>query len=180
MSPSTDQPQAGHSAAEHTGPPASRQLTGDQVWHALERRSFAVIGHITPDGQPRSSGVVYVLADRRMYVAVAKDSWKARHIAASGQVGVTVPVRRGGVLALLLPIPPATISFHGSAIVHDAEAMRDSPVVDKLAPLLPPASRGSTSIIEIRPVGHFLTYGVGVRLMQMRDTVASRARVPVS
>ena len=64
--------------------------------------------------------MVYAADGRRLYVAVASDSWKARHIAASGRVAVTVPVRRGGLLSLLFPIPPATVSFHGTAIVHPA------------------------------------------------------------
>ena len=49
---------------------------------------------------------------------LASGSWKARHVAASGRVAVTVPVRRGGLLSLLFPIPPATVSFHGTAVVH--------------------------------------------------------------
>jgi hypothetical protein len=162
------------------GRPAAPRLTSDQVWHALTKASFAVLSHNTPAGEPRSSGVVYTTVDRRMYVAVAKDSWKARHIAASGQVAVTVPVRRGGIVSLLLPIPPATISFHASATVHPGDALHGSPLLDRLAPLLPAERRVSSCIIEVRPVGHFVTYGVGVPLRQMRDTVLARARVPVS
>ena len=47
---------------------------------------------------------------RQLYLVVAPDSWKARHITARGQVAVTVPVRRRGLLSLVLPIPPATVS----------------------------------------------------------------------
>jgi len=74
-------------------------LTSDRIWRALAKASFAVISYVTPTGKPRSSGVVYAIVDRRMYVAVADDGWKARHIAASGQVAVTVPVRRGGIMS---------------------------------------------------------------------------------
>jgi Pyridoxamine 5'-phosphate oxidase len=88
-------------------------LTSEQVWRALAKASFAVLSYVTPEGQPRSSGVVYKSARRRLFVAVAPDSWKAKHIATSGRVAVTVPVRRGGILSLGLPIPPATISFRG-------------------------------------------------------------------
>jgi len=48
---------------------------------------------------------VYTVVGRRLYVAVSPDSWKAKHIAITGQVAVTVPVRRGVVLSLLVPIP---------------------------------------------------------------------------
>src|SRR6266540_2279713 len=105
------------------GPPArgdgktvASPLTSEQVWRKVTKASFAVLSYVTPAGEPRSSGVVYKVVGRRLYVAVAPDSWKAKHVAASGRVAVTVMVRRGGVLSLVAPIPPATVSFHGAAI----------------------------------------------------------------
>src|SRR6266566_9114587 len=60
------------------------RLTSAQVWHELAKASFAVVSYVTPAGAPRSSGVVYTVVGRRLYLAVAPDSWKARHIAFSG------------------------------------------------------------------------------------------------
>ncbi len=155
-------------------------LTSEQVWQALAKESFAVIGHVTPSGEPRSSGVVYKAVGRRLYVAVAPDSWKAKHVAASGRVAVTVPVRRGGILSLVLPIPPTTISFHATATVHQAGSKEVAPVLKELASLLPAERRTSSCLIEIAPEGEFLTYALGVPLRKMRDPAASRARAPVT
>ena len=116
-------------------------------------------------------------------VCVKPVSGLCRVILAAGMIAlelsVTVPVRRGGVLALLLPIPPATISFHGTAIVHPASWLPDSALASKLATLLPPERRNVASIIEVVPEGEFLTYGLGVTLMAMRSPAAARARVSV-
>src|SRR5437763_1598217 len=79
------------------------RLTTEDVWRTIRKRSFAIVAHSTPRGDPRSSGVVYRTSGRRLYIAVEPDGWKARHIAASGRVSVTVPVHRAGVLALLAP-----------------------------------------------------------------------------
>jgi hypothetical protein len=155
------------------------RLTSEQVWRALAGATFAVVSHVTPAGAPRSSGVIYAVVDRRLYVAVAPDSWKARHIALSGQVAVTVPIRRGGVLSLLLPIPAATVSFHGTAIIHPAGSSKARSLPKALDALLPAERRASTTVVEIVPEGRFLTYGMGVSLMQMRNPAASRAHVPV-
>ena len=35
-------------------------------------------------------------------------------------------------------------------------------------------------LIEIVPVGEFVTYGIGVRLMEMRDPNKARGRAPVN
>src|SRR6266511_2191108 len=108
------------------------------------------------------------------------DSWKARHIAASRQVAVTVPVRRGGILSLVAPIPPATVSFHATAIVHPAGSLEVGSLSKELASLLPAERRASACIIEVAPQGAFLTYGLGVSLLKMRIPAAARARVPVT
>jgi hypothetical protein len=156
------------------------RLTPEQVWHQVAKGSFAVISYVTPAREPRSSGVLYKAIGRRLYVAVAPDSWKARHVAASGRVAVTVPVRRGGLLSLVTPIPPATISFHATAIVHPADSPQVRSVLKELASLLPAERRASACIIEVIPTGVFVTYGIGVSLMQLRDPAAAGARVPVT
>jgi hypothetical protein len=155
------------------------RLTTEQVWHQVAKGSFAVISYVTPAGEPRSAGV-YKTIGRRLYVAVAPDSWKARHLAASGRVAVTVPVRRGGLLSLVLPIPPATVSFHATAVLHPADSPRVRPLLTELASLLPQERQASACIIEVIPTGFFVTYGVGVSLMQLRDPAAAAARVPVT
>jgi Pyridoxamine 5'-phosphate oxidase len=162
------------------GQPTVSRLTTEQVWHQIAKASFAVLSHITPAGEPRSSGVVYKTVGRRLYVAVAPDSWKARHIGASPRVAVTVPVRRGGILSLVAPIPPATIGFHATAIVHPAGSPAARSLSKELASLLPAERRASACIIELIPEGAFLTYGVGVSLLKMRTPAAARARVAVT
>ncbi|GAA0505223.1 hypothetical protein Ade02nite_71430 [Paractinoplanes deccanensis] len=150
-------------------------LTAQDVWRAIGHASFAVLSHVTPAGAPRSSGVVYAVEDDRLYVAVAKDSWKARHVAADGIVAVTVPIRRGGLLSLIMPIPPATVSFPAVAVVHPGDHLTRMP---RLARLVPPERWPACVILEIRPTGHFVTYGLGVPLTAMRDPARSRARIP--
>jgi hypothetical protein len=158
---------------------ADNLLTTDAVWRELRNASFAVLSYVTPIGEPRSSGVMYTMAGNRMYVVVAVDSWKARHLEADGHVAVTVPVRRGGILSLLFPIPPATISFHGKAIVHPAGSLDGESLPKQLVSMVPPARQALCRVIEIRPQGRFVTYGLGVSLVEMRDPAVARARVPV-
>jgi Pyridoxamine 5'-phosphate oxidase len=160
--------------------PAAARLTTEQVWHQVAKASFAVLGHVTSSGEPRSSGVVYKTIEGRLYVAVAPDSWKAKQVAASGRVAVTVPVRRGGLLSLVAPIPPATISFHGAAIVHPAGSPQARSCLRELASLIPKERRTAACVIEVVPEGEFLTYALGVPLRRMLDPAAAQARVPVA
>lgn len=92
---------------------------------------------------------------------------------------MTVPVRRGGLLSLVVPIPPATISFHGSAVVHRADAPRVRPLLGELKSLLPDERREHAVVIQVTPKDTFVTYGIGVSLTRMRDPAAAGARVAV-
>jgi hypothetical protein len=150
-----------------------------EIWRDLAKGSFAVVSHVTGAGEPRSSGVVYAVIGHRMYVAVAPDCWKARRLRTGDQVSVTVPVRRGGLLSLLFPIPPATISFHATVTVHPAGSVTRSSLPKPLQRLLPETGGSGISVLEFAPEGQFLTYGVGVSLMEMRKPDVARAHAPV-
>jgi hypothetical protein len=152
----------------------------EAVWQALAKASFAVVSHVNAAGEARSSGVVYGTVGGRLYMAVAADGWKARQIMTGQEVAVTVPVRRGGILALLVPIPPATITFQARATVHPAGSLDIGSVSKDLLKLVPEARKAGSCVIELVPEGKFLTYGIGVSLMDMADPALALARVPVA
>ncbi len=133
---------------------------------------------MNPAGEPRASGVVCAAGRGRLYVVTAQDSWKARQISDGDEVAVTVPIRRGGLLSLVAPIPPATVSFHARATVHPAGSVSIESVSKKLASLLP-RERRIGSLLELVPEGSFLTYGLGVSLREMAKPDAALAHVPV-
>jgi len=172
--------------ANSSGGAANEAATGrppvstETVWRALAKASFAVISHVNAAGEPRSSGVVYGTVDRRLYIAVAADGWKARQVVTGQEVAITVPVRRGGILALLVPIPPATITFHARATVHPAGSLDIGSVSKELEKLVPESRKAGSCVIELVPEGRFLTYGIGVSLMGMANPARALARVPVA
>jgi hypothetical protein len=152
--------------------------TSAVVWSALRRASFAVIGYVTAAGEPRSSGVVYGVDRGRLFIVVDPDSWKARQIADGAEVAVTVPVRRGGLLSLLVPIPPATVSFHARATVHAPGTLDPASIPAGLRALLPRDRRPAT-MIELLPQGAFVTYGIGVPLRSLANPAVARGHAPV-
>lgn len=162
-----------------TGATPRPGLTAERVWSELEKASFAVISYVTRAGEPRSSGVQYAVEGKRLYVATEPNSWKARQIATGDEVAVTVPIRRGGVLSLVAPIPPATISFHARATVHPAGSVSIESVSKKLASLVLKELRNGC-LLELVPDGTFLTYGVGVSLPDTAKPAIAQAHVPVA
>lgn len=172
MSATIDRPEA----QPATGP----VLTTERVWNEIEKASFAIISYVTPVGKPRASGVMCAAVGHRLYVVTAADSWKARQISNGDEVAVTVPIRRGGLLSLVAPIPPATVSFHARATVHPVGSVSIEKVPKKLASQLPKERRSAGRLLELAPKGNFLTYGLGVSLQDMAKPEAALAHVPVS
>lgn len=136
---------------------------------------------VTAGHEARTVGILYAVGDHKLYFITGSDTWKARHIAANPHVSVTIPIAKRVPIMPWLKIPQATITFQGTARICGAsEAMPDL-----LQKLLGPMADDSALIagsclVEIIPTGEFVTYGVGVRLIEMRDPNKARGRAPVA
>ncbi|MFN2135953.1 MAG: pyridoxamine 5'-phosphate oxidase family protein [Candidatus Promineifilaceae bacterium] len=156
------------------------QLTADQVWEVLDKELFAVLGMVTPAGEARTVGIVYVTRDRRLYISSGTDTWKVKHIRKNPHVSLTVPVHKGIPLMPWIKIPAATITFCGSAVILDP---RETPTEIVRAIYRDMANNeqlmAESCLIEVTPLGEFLTYGIGIPMMKMRDPEQARGRAPV-
>lgn len=159
----------------------NEQLTTAQVWEALEKELFAVIGMVTARGEARTAGVVYVVHERKLYVSTGRASWKARHIAQNPSVSITVPIAKRIPFLPWIKIPAATITFAGTATVHDLDGL-PAGVWHKLyrGAETDLDTRADTCVIEVVPEKDFVTYGVGVSLMTMRRPEKARGRAPAA
>ena len=155
------------------------QQSAGQVWQAIEKELFAVLGMVTVAGEARTVGIVYIVRDRKLYIATGADTWKARHISANPHVSMTVPIARRIPLLPWIKIPQATITFCGLA--HVISAAEASPEI-KQAIFRGVAEEliAGSCLIEVTPVGEFITYGVGIPLMKMRQPELARGRAPVA
>jgi hypothetical protein len=62
VGPASEQPTM--STTKSGGQWTTPRLTNERVWQTVARASFAVLSHVTPAGEPRSSGVVYKAVGR--------------------------------------------------------------------------------------------------------------------
>jgi hypothetical protein len=156
------------------------QLTSAQVWAAIAKELFAVLGMVTAKNESRTVGIVYIVRDRRLYIASGKETWKVRHIQQNPHVSLTIPIHKSIPFMPWIKIPAATITFSGRAqILEPGETpteivraiYRDMAQNQELM--------AESCLIEVTPQGEFLTYGVGIPMMKMRDPQQARGRAPV-
>ncbi len=159
----------------------NQQVTSEQIWKELKREVFAVLGMVTFKGEARTIGIVYNVHNNKIYISTSKESWKARHIHRNPHVSMTVPIAKRIPFLPWIKIPAATITFSGNAKVLNPEELEEEILHSLLQGNEKDRDMLSTlTILEISPVGEFVTYGVGIPLMQMRFPEKARGRVPVA
>ncbi|MCB8924915.1 MAG: pyridoxamine 5'-phosphate oxidase family protein [Ardenticatenaceae bacterium] len=158
----------------------SLQLKSQQVWQAIEKEIFAVLGMVTAKNEARTVGVVYIVQDHKLYIGTGINSWKARHIAANSAVSITIPIAKRIPIMPWIKIPAATITFSGKARVLPANEAAEPILRAAFRDLADDAAQMSEScLIEVTPEKEFITYGIGIPLRQMRHPDQSRGRAPV-
>lgn len=155
--------------------------TTEIVWQVLEKELFAILGMVTAEGESRTVGIVYLVQDGNFYIGTGLHTWKARHISSNPAVSMTIPIAKRIPIAPWVRIPQATITFSGTArIIPSIEAPRDLLQLVFRHKAEDEAFMKDTCLIEVTPQGEFLTYGIGIPLIKMREPELSRGRAPVS
>ena len=152
------------------------RLTTNQVWTEIERNIFGVLGMVTAKGEARTAGIVYVVHDRTIYIGSEQDAWKVKHVAANPHVSLTIPIPKRVQLLPWIKIPAATITFSGIAKVLDRSEVNAN-VRQKL---YIHEAESELCVIEVTPQNDFITYGVGIPLLQMRFPEQARGRAAVA
>ena len=154
--------------------------TTDIIWDAIKKELFAVLGMVTKELETRSTGIVYSVNDNKLYIGTGLETWKIHHIRLNPEVSITIPIPKRIPLLPWIKIPQATISFSGTArIIPAVEAEHDilHSVYRHMAD--DQELMEESCLIEVVPKGDFITYGVGVSLMEMRNPELARGRAPV-
>ncbi len=155
-------------------------VTTEAVWNAIEKELFAVLGMVTGEGQSRTVGIVYQVHQRKLYIGTGFDTWKARHISENPHVSLTIPIPKRIPFLPWISIPQATITCHGTAkVIPSGEAEPDL-----LRLVFREAAKDQDllkiyCLIEVVPKGDFITYGIGIPLLKMRNPDEARGRALV-
>ena len=159
----------------------STKITTGQVWKALEKEIFGVIGVVTAGGESRTTGIVYVVRSRKLFFCTDSNAWKTKHLRNNPNVSMTVPIAKRIPFLSWIKIPAATITFSGMARVLDlADVPGEIPGALLRGLEGSQELRQSCSIVEVTAKGDFMTYGVGVPLRKMRRPAEASGRAPVA
>ncbi len=158
----------------------SAPVTTDSVWKAVESNPFGVLAFVNPAGEARSAGVVYTVRNRTFYITTGCDTWKARHIRTNPHVSLTVTIPKRVPFLPFVKVPSAVATCQGTATILPVDAV-DRQILERLYRGLELTDErlAGSCIIEVRPSGDFVTYGIGVPMIRMREPEEAIGRAPV-
>ena len=158
----------------------TQQLSSDLVWNEIKKELFAVLGMVTAKGEARTAGIVYIVHNQKLYISTRTREWKTRHIQSNPNVSITVPIAKCVPFLPWIKIPQATITFAGQAKVYEPKNVEGEIMHALLrGQETDPENLTGLSVLEIEPRGEFVTYGIGIPLMQMRFPEKARGRAPI-
>jgi len=169
---------ASHQPPAVIDPGSNAHPTLALVERAIARRSYCVLGTVSPGGRPHAAGVIYatVDGDLELWVSMDRSSRKARNIATNHRVHIQIPVRRSPVG------PPSSVQFAATAQL----LAPGDPTVERLlaANQLKKVTghgeldRPDAVLARIRPGPVLHTYGLGLSLITLiRDPLRAAGRV---
>ena len=151
--------------------------TSEQVWEAIRTDNFAVLGMVNRTGAARTVGICYVIDDNKMYIGASRTQWKTKHVANNPEVSVTVPIARRVPLLPWIKVPATTITFSGTAGILAGDDLSPE-LVERL--YRHDEDRSDWCAIEVTPASDFVTYGLGISVLEMRHPHKARGRAPLS
>ena len=155
----------------------TRELSSQLVWDEIRQNIFGVLGMVTSKGEARTVGIVYVVDDHKLYIGAQRSAWKTKHVQRNPHVSLTVAIPKRVPFMPWIDIPAATITFSGTARVLTPDDLSDE-LFERLH--RHDQERSEWCAIEVTPEKHFVTYGVGVSLLDMRFPDKARGRAPVA
>ena len=159
----------------------SDPLTTDLVWQKLKKELFGVLGMVTAKNEARTVGIVYIVNSRKLYIGTGRNAWKTRHVQQNPNVSLTIPIHKRIIFMPWIKIPAATITFSGTAVVKEVDDVSPDVIQAIYRGMeVDDAFKQESVLIEVTPIKDFVTYGVGVSLMDMRTPEKARGRVAVA
>ncbi len=148
-----------------------------EVKEIMKKNTWCVLSTANSKGNPQSSVIMYQSDGNAIYFTTGVPTLKARNMRNNNNVSITIPFWKG-IFHKFIPAPPAELHFKGKVEFLD----RDHPEIQtNLKRILDYESKSGitaeTVYIKVTPGKKIATFGVGIRLLEMRTPANARNMV---
>jgi nitroimidazol reductase NimA-like FMN-containing flavoprotein (pyridoxamine 5'-phosphate oxidase superfamily) len=146
----------------------------NEVRTILKKKNWLVLSTVDNKNVPHSSVVVYQSDGYVIYCITGKNTLKVRNIRAHNKVSITIPFRKN-FLHKIVPAPPAELYFTAEAEIKPFDDEEARKIFSKYLKYHENVENKEESIwIKIIPSKRISTYGVGIKLLKMRNPEKAR------
>ena len=146
----------------------------EEVKKILKSNMWLVISTVDEKNRPHSSVVVYQSDGDILICQTGIDTVKARSIKKNSNISVTIPFRKN-FLHKLVPAPPAELHFTATAEILPYDNEEAKKIFARFLKHSESVEKPQETIwIKIKPSKLISTYGVGIKLLDMRKPNKAR------
>ena len=146
----------------------------EEVKKILKSKMWMVISTVDEKNQPHSSVVVYQSDGDIIIFQTGINTTKARSIQNNNKVSVTIPFRKN-FLHKLVPAPPAELHFTATAEIVPYDNEEAKKIFAKFLKHSESVEKPQETIwVKITPSKIISTYGVGIKLFDMKKPAKAR------
>ena len=139
-----------------------------EVRKIMKKNMWLVLSTANEKGNPQSSVIVYSSDGNALYFTTGINTLKAKNMQKNPNVSVTIPFRMN-LLHKLIPAPPGELHFKAKAEFLERE---DEEVQTMLARIIKYEEKveipQETVYVKLVPTSKIATYGVGIKLINLR------------
>jgi hypothetical protein len=151
-----------------------------EIRKIIKKNMWLVLSTSNKKGNPQSSVIVYESDGNILYFTTGINTLKARNIRNNSNVSVTIPFRMN-FLHKLIPAPPAELHFKAKAEFLNRESEEVQTNLQKVLKHEAKAGiKSDTVYVKLTPAKKIATYGVGIKLLQLRFPEKARKIVDLS
>lgn len=145
-----------------------------EVRKIIKKNMWLVLSTVDKEGQPHSSVVMYQSDGYDIYFETGENTLKARNIRVNNKISVTIPFRKN-FFHKIIPAPPAELHFKATAEFTSKDNEKAKKIMAKVLKYEEKAGiEDGTIWIKIIPSNIISTFGVGVKLLDMRKPEKAR------
>ncbi|MCG3216621.1 MAG: pyridoxamine 5'-phosphate oxidase family protein [Candidatus Heimdallarchaeota archaeon] len=139
-----------------------------EVRKIMKNNNWLVLSTANEKGHPQSSVIMYESDGNNIYFTTGKNTLKSRNIRKNPNVSITIPFFKN-LLHKFVPAPPAELHFKAKAEFLERESEEVQTMLARIIEYEEKVRVSSDSVyIKITPGKKVATYGVGIKLLEMR------------
>jgi len=139
-----------------------------EVREIMKKNMWLVLSTANEKGNPQSSVIMYESDGNTIYFTTGKNTLKARNIRNNTNVSVTIPFRKN-LLHKLIPAPPGELHFQAKAQLLERESNEVQTMLQRVLKFEEKSRiKSDTVYLKLTPKKKIATYGVGIKLLQLR------------